>query len=779
MRYDPVPCCPPHAHPPRPRIPAGLNRLPRQIATFAEWRTAMLAAIREHEALARWNADAPGDLGVMLIDLWAYVLDVTAFYDARIAERAYLATAHEADVTAEIVSLLGYAPRPALAASVEVAIEARGVDPVPVPPRTGFRSEAFDAEPPQVFETMGPSTAWPQRNQWTLAPYRLDLFDGAIRFRPGEAPSRDMVLAITSGTTPLFAGLVVSVETETNPDGERYQRVRFANEAGLSALSGRALSTLGAWQLGFKAALSGMLVDGVSKVHGMVAGTAADVEVSGVASGEGWVILDGFYPQIAKGSVAALEVDGVLVPVRITANKRFNHEITAGTVKNYLPASQVTFDYAGYLSGRDMFLHVTPRLVGRPTRPAALERTLATMTGGTELLPPVAQLGAAPGAGKAIAVGLAAKGAVIPGTVATAADGHASFAPAADAVAFAPALQIPVRLFGNVVTAVRGETVANEVLGSGNASQAFPSFKLKKKPLTWVADGTTESGRRPQIDVAVGGAYWTWVETMYGVDPDAPVYTVRMEADGTAHVGFQRLPSGIGNVIASYRFGAGAAKPPPGSIKQFARPAKDLARVLGPLAPFGGADAEGADSIRQSAPASMLSLGRAVSAADYLAMARSFTGVANAAVSHRWDAAKLRVGIEIAIIADGGDPTGALRQFLELRSAPGVPVWVTTATALALPVFDVAVVVADNYVAEQVWAQATALLFDPIDGLLSPSRVPIGAPVYHSAIVAALHGVPGLAGVPAISLAGEAMGKALHPGGPGKYFDFLAHGRIV
>ena len=94
----------------------------------------------------------------MLLEFWAYILDVTGFYDARIAERSYLATAPDAETLARIVRLVGYRPRPAMAARVLLALEADDADPVAVPAGTAFRSEPFDDEPPQVFELLDPAT---------------------------------------------------------------------------------------------------------------------------------------------------------------------------------------------------------------------------------------------------------------------------------------------------------------------------------------------------------------------------------------------------------------------------------------------------------------------------------------------------------------------------------------------------------------------------------------------------------------------------------------------
>ena len=85
--------CGPIPHPPFPDIPAGLATLSaRQLAGFTEYRQAMLSAIRVYTDLSDWRARGAGDLGIMLLEAWAYVLDVTGFYDARIAERSYLGT---------------------------------------------------------------------------------------------------------------------------------------------------------------------------------------------------------------------------------------------------------------------------------------------------------------------------------------------------------------------------------------------------------------------------------------------------------------------------------------------------------------------------------------------------------------------------------------------------------------------------------------------------------------------------------------------------------------
>ena len=71
-------------------------------------------------------------------------------------------------------------------------------------------------------------------------------------------------------------------------------------------------------------------------------------------------------------------------------------------------------------------------------------------------------------------------------------------------------LVMPVTLYGSVVRTSRGETVANEVLGSGNASVANQFFVLKKSPLTYTSSPTAdnEQGVASSLKVYVDGLLW-------------------------------------------------------------------------------------------------------------------------------------------------------------------------------------------------------------------------------------------------------------------------------
>lgn len=767
LRHGPKPCCSPAGRP-APDIPAGLSSLPRQLTDFPHSRQAMLQAIQAHPALSGWTADSAHDLGVMLIEAWAYVLDITGLYDRMVAERSYLGTAADDAIAAEIVALTGYRPRPAMVARVRLALEARGRDPVAVPASTGFRSQPFGSEPAQVFELLEPATAWPQRNRWALAPHRLATCDGVLRFAASEGPLAGAVVSVKSGGLAHAARIGAS-DVAPAADGERYRTVTLDPPLP-AAFAGQPLASMRVGILGLQVFPSPL-----------VAATTGGPR----AWGSTWVILDALYPALQAGQAGAIEIDGTLHAIVLTSVTIHPHlqSVGSGGATATIPLTRIDFAaVAGLESAAAVRCHLVPKPAGLPTRPAETRVTLAMIQSNGRLAEPAPALNEASASGAAFAMGRRTRGFDLPGTVELAPVPR--YVPGASVDGSgAGALETPVAILGNVVTAIRGETVANEVLGSGNAQVPGQRFVLKKKPLSWMEDAAAASGRSPRITLRVDGVAWRYVESFYGRGGNERVFAIEMAPDGTATIvggdgeRGARFPSGVSNIMASYAFGAGAAKPPPGSISQFARAVAGLSRVLQPLEAWGGADAESAAEMRQLAPAGALTLGRAVSLADFEAMVRGYSGVLNAAVAYSWDAGRQTAVVTAWIIADSGDPSATLAAYLAARAAPGLAIRVQPAEAVVLPVFDVAIVAAAGHASETVRAAVRAALFDPATGLLVPRNVPVAAPLFRSRLLAALHAVPGVAQVSSISLAGGPMPKALVPG-EGLWFDFLTHGQV-
>lgn len=754
--------CPPIGHPRPPLIPAGLSALAlRQAAGFPEYRAAMLSAIRGQPALADWRARSREDLGLMLVEAWAYVLDVTGFYDARSAERSYLATAPDARSAQRLSALLGHRPRPPMAARVQLAIEVDGHDPLPLPAGTAFRSGPFEGEAPQVFELVRPHTVWPQRNRWALAPIRENSFDGVLRFAPRRAPSAGAILLVRSSAQAV-AVRVLAVDSELADDGFSYQR------ASLSAFDQTALQVL-----------VGSPLDALS-VEVLRQPVSRNVlkDAEGTSSLD--LTLDALYPQLRAGTWAVLEQGSGLLAVRLQTVSHGHVLITSGqagstTASVQIPVSVVRLEPA-VTASPGAVLHVSPWALGAPTRPAKTALELTDLQPLATLSAPVPALAGAPASAAVIASGARKRGQLLSAQVQALGAGAASVQVDATSPAFNEPLQAPVQLFGNVVEAVRGESIRDEILGSGDASQPSLSFKLKKKPLTWVEDAARIDRRRPELVVRVDGVAWDWVETLFGHGPHERVYRLRLDAAGDTWVefGFGRsaLPgTGVANVRADYRFGAGAAKPPPGSISQIAVPVRGLGAVRGPLPASGGADEESADSLRTAAPAAALTLGRAVSLADFEALARSYSGVLNASAAWAWDQGRQRACVKLWVIAEGGDPSATLRLWLAARAVADLQIVVAAAQKASATELSISLKIDPRHSPDQVHEHAHAALFDAQHGLLSPSRQRIGAALFRSALSLALHQVAGVQAVREILIDGLPMPRAIAPG-DGRWFDF-------
>jgi hypothetical protein len=159
-------------------------------------------------------------------------------------------------------------------------------------------------------------------------------------------------------------------------------------------------------------------------------------------------------------------------------------------------------------------------------------------------------------------------------------------------------------------------------------------------------------------------------------------------------------------------------------------------------------------------------------------MARSHSGVANAAVAYSWDPARHEATVMIWAISDAGDVSAALGDFLRARAVPGLAIRAAPATAVAVPVFDIHVEAAQGYAADAVRQAVRQALFDPASGLLCPRRIAISAPLFRSHLLAAIHAVPGVREVRSIRLQSGEMPKAMTLA-PGEWFDFLAHGEVL
>ena len=213
----------------------------------------------------------------------------------------------------------------------------------------------------------------------------------------------------------------------------------------------------------------------------------------------------------------------------------------------------------------------------------------------------------------------------------------------------------------NVVPAGHGEVKAEKLLGSGNAAQLNQEFLLAVPSVSSVADSSMPSGVRADLAIIVDGQTWQQVGSLTDSRPVDAHYTIRVTEEGMLRIGFgdgskgRRLPTGSNNVRVTYRVGSGlAGNLPVGSLKQAARPHRLIASVRQPQEATGGNDMESVAALRATAPASLLTLERAVSLADFANLAASQASVLQArALSHTRSQGR-QARVEVVVVPASG-----------------------------------------------------------------------------------------------------------------------------
>ncbi|WP_322061180.1 putative baseplate assembly protein [Paraburkholderia sp. J63] len=166
--------------------PPGLAALDYRVGTYAGFFGTMLAqlslvTIAVPSAgqsgtdlltpLAKLTTRDPADPAIALLDAWAVVADVLTFYQERIANEGFLPSAVERRSLIELARLIGYRPRPGVAASVRLAFTMTAGFAGTLP--AGTRSQSVpsgSSATPQFYETSADLVA---RDTWNALAPRL------------------------------------------------------------------------------------------------------------------------------------------------------------------------------------------------------------------------------------------------------------------------------------------------------------------------------------------------------------------------------------------------------------------------------------------------------------------------------------------------------------------------------------------------------------------------------------------------------------------------------
>lgn len=177
---------------------------------YASLREAMLELARE--SLPEWTDQSPNDLGVVLVELFAYMGDILLHYQDRIANESYLETAIERRSVINLLRLIGYELRPPTPASADLTLLFKEQAAGTVTIDTGA-----------AFQTTAKATGEPVGFQYLRDPLDIVL-DGLplITHTDGKSYKRFATLPV------LQVDAAVANEILGSSDGGNGQRFRLA-----------------------------------------------------------------------------------------------------------------------------------------------------------------------------------------------------------------------------------------------------------------------------------------------------------------------------------------------------------------------------------------------------------------------------------------------------------------------------------------------------------------------------------------------------------------------
>lgn len=306
-------------------------------------------------------------------------------------------------------------------------------------------------------------------------------------------------------------------------------------------------------------------------------------------------------------------------------------------------------------------------------------------------------------------------------------------------------------LYGNVCASTHGQTVANEVLGDGDASTTFQSFLLQKSPVTFVQSPGSPHGVADTLQIQLSGVIWNEVQEFFGHGPTERIFLTSEDAQGmTVQFGDgitgSRLPSGRANVVGTYRQGIGVVgNVAAGALRTLLDRPPGLSSVSNPGPALGGADPESLAQTRSNAPNTVRTFGRIVSLVDFENAASEESSVAMAHASSGWSGEEEIVYLTVA--GQGGTAIAG-QTFIDLvadldsRRDPNRAMLVRSYSAIALQIA-ATIFVNPDYVPADVLASVQSA----ITSYFAFGNLQFGEPVHLSNVYSSLQGVAGVAGV--------------------------------
>ncbi len=804
-------CCEtPSADTAAPQNPPGLPALAYRVGTHGRFNTALHNGLATDPALRALATRDSSDPSIALLDAWAVVLDVLAFYQERIANEGFLRTATERRSILELARAIGYELRPGVAAGTCLAFTMDNVvgSPPSVKLAVGTKAQNVPGQDkkPQTFETVEEIEARPEWNalkpQLFVPSLPLQLGDNEIYLRGtatdlkvGDAllfiglerkdhPKNDnwdlrlvakiepFPLPPTSGPNAGYTHVILdhdlgSARRQSHPAHKKPEVHALRRRAaifGYNAVDWKALPdvTKAAYlNLTPPADPAHLTADQKKEWPNFEVFPSADIlELDAVypqiIASRGWLVLSTtpnireIYPIAAASESARAEfgLSGKTTRVKLGPGENQN---------NFAKAIRTTVVYA---ENQQLEFAEKPRT--------------DDVAGGEILIAPAAadlkpgRLLSVASIDKVTREVLASEVVEIK-TAETIGDTTRITLVANLSRAYK---RDTVEINANVARATHGETKKDEVLGSGDGSVGFQRFTLKQKPLTYVS-APVSGGAASTLEVRVKGVLWHEVPSFYKTEPAERAYVTRRADDGTLTVQFgdgstgARLPTGTNNISATYRKGIGLdGNLDAGKITTLLSRPLGLKAATNPIPATGAGDPEELADARTNAPLTVLTLDRIVSVQDFEDFARAFAGIGKAQTTLLWNGERQLVHLTVAA-ADGTTVDPASDSFKNLLAAIDAarhadqPVSVSPHAALSFTLSARVAVDPDHILAD---------VFDAVKAALTAAFAfevrSFGQGVTASEVLAVMQNVPGVIAVDLDKLNG--LDPIKHPNIPAR-----------
>lgn len=628
-------------------------------------------------ALATHNRQEPT---LALLDAWATAADTLSFYQERIANEGYLSTATERRSVLELSRAVGYELGPGVAASVLLAFEvddAPGSPPsaevpkgaqvqsIPVPGHT-------QSQMPQTFETSAALTAWATLNSFRPCRDEPQHWDAHSEVTP---------LVVQGAANNLKAGDHLLLIAADEQKLARIQGVSVDRAADCTSIVLAQLEQ--PLTFGINVSATDLKLFVFRKRVGLFGSNAPQrirFNADHIPDGyQEWdlaeqmpaqtLALDGEYAQIIQGGWVAITEPGMEAPAIRTIKEtnpitRTGYGIVARVTQLRLDSKWADkFTKDDMAVWRAIAVHVQSEGLSLSERTLfAPDKELQIWNSKIELDPTFSgpPFDDIVSSRPFIVAGKTLAGESVSETVQATIlkDEDNLFKLQLDSALQNDYQHSTVTFHGNLVHATHGASIVDEVLGSGDASQANQRFVLRHTPLTYVA-AATASGGASTLSLRINKVEWDEVPSLLNQGPTRRCYILRRDNRGRTIVIFgdgvsgARLPSGQENVVATYRTGLGPEGNVPAQALTLlqARP-YGIRSVRNPLAASGGAAPASLQEGRDLVRLANLPLGRLVSLADYEHFARTFAGIGKAqALLLRQDGMPV---VQVTVAADGG-----------------------------------------------------------------------------------------------------------------------------